>query len=105
MEIESSLVASQNALASNPPVREPQRDVEARQQQQQQKVTQLPRSQVVIRQGNTQAFEDADKFRQQQAIYDQPASKNRQAINAYQTLQREGLRSEIHQSLGVDTYV
>ncbi|WP_438863545.1 hypothetical protein [Neptunicella sp.] len=105
MEIESSLVASQNALAVNPPVREPQREAQSRQQQEQQKVTQLPASQVVVRQGNAQAFEEADKYRQQKAVYDQPEPRARQAISAYQSLQRDGQRSDIHQSLGVDTYV
>lgn len=105
MEIESSLIASQNALAINPSVREPQRDAQARQQQEQQRVTQLPPDQVVARQGNAQAFEEADKYRQDKAVYDQPDPKARQAISAYQSLQRDGLRGDIHQSLGVDTYV
>ncbi|MDN4504362.1 hypothetical protein QX776_18275 [Alteromonadaceae bacterium BrNp21-10] len=105
MEIESSVVAAQNGLTVNPTVREPQREAEARQQQEQQKVTELPRSQVVTRQGSAQDFVQADKYREQRAVHDQPNSRAKQAISAYQSLQRDHQQSEIHQSLGVDTYV
>lgn len=105
MEIESSIVASQNALGINPSVREPQRDADARHQQQQRSVTEHPKTQVVIRQGNTEAFKQADNYREQRAIYDQPDSRGRNAIQAYQSLQRQSQQENIHTSLGVDTYV
>ena len=105
VEIESSVVAAQNGISVNPPVREPQRQAEARQQQEQQRQTEFPKTQVVTRQGSAQDFEQADKYREQRAFYDQPNTRAKQAISAYQSLQREHLQAEIHQSLGVDTYV
>jgi hypothetical protein len=106
LEIESSIIAAQNALAINPAVREPQKEADTRQQQIQRQDTEYPRTQVVVRQGNPQAFSQAEKFReQQQSFYDQPDKRSSQAISAYQSLAREQLRSEIQQKLGVDTYV
>lgn len=106
MELESSIVASQNAVVVNPTVREPQKEAEARQQKQQTQVTEFPRSQVVTRQGGAEAFEKAERFRQQNSGFqEQSNAKNRQAIEAYQSQQKDGRRDEIHQLMGVDTYV
>lgn len=106
MEIESSLIAAQNALAINPAVREPQKEADTRQQKAERQNTEFPRTQVVVRQGSSQAYREAEKFReQQQSFYDQPNSRSSAAINAYESLAREQQRSEIQQSLGVDTYV
>ena len=106
MEIESSIIAAQNALAVTPAVREPQKEADARQQQVQRQDTEFPRTQVVVRQGDAQSFNQAEKFRQQQqAFYDQPSKRSSEAIYAYQSLAREQQRSEIQQKLGVDTYV
>ncbi len=105
MEIESSLVAAQNALTINPTVREPQRQAEAREQQAKQANTELPRAKVVARQAQPEAFEQADRFRQQQNYTEQNgASKNQQAINAYTRLSNDQQRQEIQQLFGVDTY-
>lgn len=105
MEIESSIVASQNSLAINPLVREPQREADTRQQQEQRQNTELPQTQVVNNRGSAQAFEQAERFRQQQqTFYDQPNNRARQALNAYQSLTTEQRRSELQQLVGVDTY-
>lgn len=105
MEIESSIIAAQNSLVINPPLREPQREVDARQQQEQRQTTELPQTQVVNNRGGAQAFEQAERFRQQQqTFYDQPNSRTREALNAYQSLATEQRRSEIQQLVGVDTY-
>lgn len=109
MDIESSLVASQNAIAVNPSVREPQREADLRQQQEQKQNTELPKYQAVVRSGDNQVFEQAEKFRQKQDFNeqyrDQPGAKGQQAISAYQSLQKEAKREEIQQLMGVDTYV
>lgn len=105
MDIESSLVAAQNGLAITPNQREPQREAENRQQQAERQTTELPRQQVVVRQGNPEAFERADQFRQQQqATYAQPDARARNAINAYQSLANQQQRSEVQQLMGIDTY-
>lgn len=105
MEIESSLVAAQNGLAITPNQREPQREAENRQQEAQRQTTELPRTQVVVRQANPEAFEQAERFRQQQqANYEQPNPRARNAINAYQSLANQQQRSEVQQLLGIDTY-
>jgi hypothetical protein len=105
MELESSLVASQNALVVNPPQRDPQQESLARQQEQQRRTTELPRTQVVVRQ-NAAAFEQAEQFQRDQTInYDQPTNRRaRTAINAYNSLEREQRREEIRSLLGVDTF-
>ena len=109
MEIESSVVASQNAIISNPPVREPQKEVDARQQQEQRKNTELPRTQTVIRTGNNQIFEQAEKFREKQSFnesFREPRdARAQQAISAYQSLDKEARRAEIQELMGVGTYV
>ncbi|WP_156896272.1 hypothetical protein [Aestuariibacter salexigens] len=105
MEIESSLVASQNALVTNPVNRQPEREAEARQQQQQRETTELPRTQVVSRQASAEAFEQAERFRQrQQTSYDQPGRQGQQAVNAYQSLAIEQQREQVRTMLGVDVY-
>jgi len=105
LELESSLVASQNAVVVNPSVREPHKEADLRQQQQQRQVTEFPKTQVVTRQGGAEAFDQAEKFRQKQDFQEQPGAKGRQAIDAYQSLLREDKRAEISQLMGVDTYV
>ncbi|MCV2885095.1 hypothetical protein OE749_10370 [Aestuariibacter sp. AA17] len=105
MEVESSLVAAQNGLAISPSQPEPQRQAEAQQQQAQRQQTELPRTQVVVRQADSEASEQADRFRQQQrTTYEQPDARSRSAINAYQALELEERRSEIKSLFGVDTY-
>ena len=79
--------------------------LEQQQNQQQQANTQLPPTQVVIRQGNSEAFKQADDYRNSQTFYDKPEGKARQALAAYQSLQLSGQREELKQSMGVDTYV
>lgn len=105
MELESGLVASQNALVVNPPQRDPQQETLARQQEQQRQDTQLPRTQVVVRQ-SAEAFAQAEQFqRQQNVTYDQQLSRRgRNAINEYNSLEREQRREEIRSILGVDTF-
>lgn len=109
MEIESSLVASQNAIVVSPSVKEPQRESDVRQQQEQKQNAELPKYQAVVRSGDTQVFEQAEKFRQKQGFdeqyRDQPGAKAQQAISAYQSLYKEARREEIQQLMGVDTYV
>jgi len=109
VEIESSVVASQNAIISNPPVREPQREVDTRQQQEQRQNTELPKRQTVVRSGDNQVFEQAEKFRSKQAFnetFREPRdAKAQQAISAYQSLDKEARRAEIQQLMGVETYV
>lgn len=109
MEIESSVVASQNAIISNPAVREPQREADLRQQQEQRQETELPKNQTVVRSGDNQVFEQAEKFRQKQSSSDQfrePRDNRSQvAVSAYQSLAKEAKREEIQQLMGVDTYV
>jgi len=106
VELESSLIASQNALAITPNAREPQQEAQARRQEEQRRsATEFPREQVVVRQGNAEAFNQAERFQnQRQSNYDQPNSRARNAINAYQSLATEQQRSELNQLLGVDTY-
>ncbi|GEA13434.1 hypothetical protein [Alteromonas sp. KUL49] len=106
MELESGLVAAQNALVVNPPVREPQREEVNRQQEQNRQTTEYPRTQVVVRQ-SAEAFEQADQFQRQNNVsYDQQSNfKARRALDAYASLEREERREELQQILGVDTYV
>ena len=106
LEIESSIVASQNAIAVNPAVREPQRESETRQQQQQRQTTELPQTQAVTnQQAGAQAFEQAERFRQQQqTFYDQPNAQTREALYAYQSLATQTQREQIQQVVGVDVY-
>ena len=105
MEVESSLVAAQNALTVTPTAREPQKQAESREQQLQRQNTELPRAQVVLRQNDAQAFEQADRFRQQQqTFYESPNPRARDAISAYQSLDSESRREQVQQLLGVDTY-
>ncbi|MFC6439511.1 hypothetical protein [Bowmanella sp. JS7-9] len=106
MELESSLVAAQNAIITPPNFREPNRSAAEQQQTQQQRAnTQLPPAQVVVRQGSAEAYQQADQYRKQQTYYDQPEGKARAALAAYQSLQLDAKRDEIKQFLGVDTYV
>ncbi|WP_088330790.1 hypothetical protein [Lacimicrobium sp. SS2-24] len=104
MEIESSLVASQQGLIVNPAVKETPREANARQQQEN-AATELPRTQTVIRQGSEESQVQADRYRKQQQFYDQPEPRNRQAIDAYQSLSRLQAREQIQQTMGIDTYV
>ena len=111
MDIEASIVAPQNALVVNPSVREPQREVDARQQQEQRQNSELPRQQTVVRSGDAQAYEQAEKYRQKQGqvagetFRERSDAKAEFAISAYQSLQNEARREEIKQMMGVDTYV
>jgi len=109
VEIESSVVASQNAIVSNPTVREPQREADLRQQQEQRQETELPKNQTVVRSGDNQVFEQAEKFRQKQSSSEQfrepRDNRSQAAISAYQSLAKEAKREEIQQLMGVDTYV
>ena len=110
MEIESSVVASQNAIVNNPTVREPQREADLRQQQEQRQETELPKNQTVVRSGDNQVFEQAEKFRQKQSSSGESFRESRDnrsqaAISAYQSLAKETKREEIRQLMGVDTYV
>lgn len=106
MELESSLVAAQNALVVNPSLRDPQQQAEAREQQIQRRNTELPLSQIVVRQNNTEAFAQAERFRQQQQTFsDNSSNRSRNAINTYQSLSTEQQREDLQRLLGVDTYV
>ncbi|GAB5379768.1 MAG: hypothetical protein Alis3KO_06590 [Aliiglaciecola sp.] len=106
MEIESSLVAAQNQLTIAPTAPEPQRQAEAREQQNQRRSTELPRQQVVVRQNNPEAFAQAERFRQEsQATAEQTNPRARQAIDTYQSFATLQQRAEIQSLLGVDTYV
>lgn len=109
MEIEASVVASQNAIIVNPSVKEPQREADVRQQQEQRQNTELPKFQTVVRSGDNQIFEQAEKFREKQSSGEQfrePSDNKAQlAISAYQSLAKEARREEIQQLMGVDTYV
>lgn len=106
MEIESSLIAAQNAFTITPAMREPQEQAKAREQQNQRLDTELPRRQIVSRQSSPEAFAQADKFRQQQQYSNEPYSaRNRTAIDAYQSLANAQQRVNIQQMLGIDTYV
>lgn len=104
MEVESSLVAAQNALTITPSTREPQKQAETREQQVQRQSTELPLTRVVVRQNSAEAFEQAEKFRQQHSFQDQSTSKAKAAISAYQSLATDQQRREVQQLLGVDTY-
>lgn len=106
MEIKSSLVAAQNQLTIAPTAPEPQRQAETREQQNQRRSTELPRQQVVVRQNNPEAFEQAERFRQQsRASSEQADSRSRLAIDTYQSLSNQQQRAEIQSLLGIDTYV
>lgn len=106
MELESSLVAAQNALVVNPSLRDPQQQAEAREQQIQRRNTELPLSQIVVRQNNPEAFAQAERFRQQQQTFsDNSSNRSRNAINTYQSLSTEQQREDLQRLLGVDTYV
>ncbi|GAA6185094.1 MULTISPECIES: hypothetical protein [Alteromonadaceae] len=106
MEIESSLVAAQNQLTITPTAREPQKQAEAQEQQNQRRDTQLPRQQVVTRQNSPEAYAQAERFREQKNSASQPQDFSaRQAIDAYQSLAKESQRSEIQSLLGIDTFV
>lgn len=100
MEIESSIVASQNAIVVNPQVKEPQREVDARQQQEQRQNSELPKLQTVVRSGDNQVFEQAEKFRQKQSSneqYGEPRdSKAQSAISAYQSLQKKPVETKFN---------
>lgn len=68
---------------------------------------QQPEAAIVLRKGDADAFDRADKFRAQQQrtyreFYD---SRSHSAIQAYTSLAIENKRAEIHGLLGVDTYV
>ena len=105
MEIESSIVASQNALVVNPALRQPERAAENRAQQLQRQQTELPASQTVVRQASAEAYEQADKFqRGKRSSYDSPNSQNQAALDAYQSLARNSKRDEIRGLLGIDIY-
>lgn len=105
MELESSLVASQNGLVVSPAVRQPERDADNRAQQQQRQQTELPVTQTVVRQASAEAYEQAERFRQQRrSTYDSPNPQNQAALDTYQSLQRESRREEIRGLLGIDLY-
>ncbi|GAB2700047.1 hypothetical protein Q4574_15370 [Aliiglaciecola sp. 3_MG-2023] len=106
MEIKSSLVAAQNQLTITPTAREPQKQAEAQEQQNQRRDTELPRQQVVTRQNTPEAFAQAERFSQQKSNSSQPQDFTaRQAIDAYQSLAKENQRSEIQSLMGIDTFV
>ena len=106
MELESSLVAAQNALVINPSLRNPQQQADAREQQLQRRNTELPISQVVVRQNKPEAFAQAERFQQQQQTFsDNSNNRTRSAINSYQSLAKEQQRQDLQRLLGVDTYV
>lgn len=105
VEIESSIVASQNALITNPSLRQPEREADTRAQQQQRQQTELPVTQTVVRQASAEAFEQAERFRQQRrSTYDAPNAQSQAALDAYQSLQRESRRDDIRGLLGIDVY-
>ena len=104
MELKPSLIASQHTTVSNSVVREPQKESAARQQQQQKQVADLLNTQVVIRPGGTEAFEQAERFRQKHSFQERTDARSRQAIDTYQSLLKEDKRMEMQQLMGVDTY-
>lgn len=105
MELESSLVASQNGLVVSPTARQPEREAETRAQQQQRQQTELPITQTVVRQASAEAFEQAERFREQRrSSYDSPNPQNQAALETYQSLQRESRREELRGLLGIDLY-
>lgn len=60
---------------------------------------------IVLRKGNEEAFERADRFREQQTFRESYDGRSADAIHAYTSLMVENKRAEIHGMLGVDTYV
>ncbi len=60
--------------------------------------------QPILRRGNPEAYEQAERFARQKSGYDQPDGRKQQAIEAYQSLQQDARRAEITRMLGVDTY-
>ncbi|WP_100642841.1 hypothetical protein [Alteromonas facilis] len=104
MDIESSIVAAQNALVVNPSARQTERAADAREQQQRAQ-TQLPPQQTVVRQASTEAYEQAEQFRKRnRSGYDAPSAQAQAALDTYQSLQRESRREEIRGMLGIDLY-
>ncbi|WP_100656797.1 hypothetical protein [Alteromonas flava] len=105
MDIESSIVAAQNALVVNTPARQPEREAESRAQQQQRTQTELPAQQTVIRQASAEAYQRADQYRKDtRAGYDNPPLPVQSALDAYQSLERESRREEVRGLLGIDLY-
>lgn len=105
MDIESSIVASQNALIINPSQRQAEREAQTRAQQAPRQVTELPITQTVSRQRSAEAYEQAERFNQQRRPgYDTPTAQSKAALDAYQSLARESQRDEIRGLLGVDIY-
>lgn len=103
MDIDASLIASQQGLISNPVGRGQPREASPRQPQDDSAAQLPPR---IVRQGTQESRVQADRYQQtQQRFYDQPNGKGRVALEAYQSLAKEQLRDEIHQSMGIDTYV
>lgn len=62
---------------------------------------------IVLRPGTQEAFERADRFReqQQQPYREFNDGRSQDAIHAYNSHALESKRAEIHGLLGVDTYV
>lgn len=108
LDLEPSIIAAQNALIVTPTTVQPERQAAERQQQAQKENTELPRTQVVLRQNSAEGFEQAEKYRQQrQQNFNEP-QKDRSsqiAINLYQSFAIDEQRKELQMLVGVDTYV
>jgi hypothetical protein len=107
LDLEPSIVAAQNALIVTPTTVQPERQAAERQQQAQKQDTELPRTQVVLRQNSAEGFEQAEKYRQRRQNFNDslPDRSSQNAINLYQSFAIDEQRKELQMLVGVDTYV
>lgn len=106
MDLDPSIIAAQNALVVTPATVQPERQATERQQQSLRQDTELPRTQVVVRQNSAEGFEQAEKFRKQRQPFEQqtPDRNSQNAINLYQSFEIDEQRKGVQMLVGVDTY-
>jgi hypothetical protein len=107
LDLEPSILAAQNALVVTPTTVQPERQAAERQQQAEKQDTELPRTQVVLRQNSAEGFEQAEKYRQRRQNANEPQQDrlSQNAINLYQSFAIDEQRKELQMLVGVDTYV
>lgn len=107
MNINGSQFDAGSGLTINPALRDKPKNQNVQRIEEQQGRAERPDAAIVLRPGSEEAFERADRFReQQQKTYREfQDGRTQDAIQAYNSLALEGKRAEIHGMLGVDTYV
>ncbi|TDF39621.1 hypothetical protein EYS14_08935 [Alteromonadaceae bacterium M269] len=106
MAIESAVNAPRNTVLIGPSSRDAPRANVVRDGSSQRTFDAVNNRPSVIIAGDERGQQRASQFNQEgEAIRDEPNTRNRRAIAAYQSFSREERRAEVQSLLGVDTFI